>query len=276
MLVLAKTSGLRLAARLAPALFACACAGGGAGNPPTPAARSVAQSDLEIADLLYTDRARTPPGFYTEDAPSTGYTATFHIKNSDVALLAAPTDPTYELCSDDWNQALAWSETVAVAAPVYSDLTATDSNEHFFEFVRVPRSTTLGTERMRVYRCAFVDRVGADAGRSTGTEGHLNRRPVAASDLKWIVEYLWRFSSYNNVDNVVLKSAAIAGATSPTHELTLAALTRGAGAAGCDRVRVFAWRYRADPASGELTSELSGLWNFDARNDSGSTQLCTP
>ena len=89
-----------------------------------------------------------------------------------------------------------------------------------------------------------------------------------------MAEYLWRFSSYNNADNLVLKSAAVSDASDPTHELTLAQLARGAGAYGCDRVRVFTWRYRAVPDSGLLVSTQSDLRIFDARNDAGSVQLC--
>jgi hypothetical protein len=266
----------RLAIPIALSAFVCAC-GGGSGSDPRPQplqARPVPQSNLEIADLLYTDGARTPSGFYSEATAATSYTATFHIKNSDVTTPSSPSEPTFELCTDDWNVALAWSETVALAAPVYSDLSATDSNEHFFQFARVPRSASLGAQQMRVYRCDFLDRVGVDLRRVSGAAGHVNKRPVSGTDLRWIVEYLWRFSSYNNVDNAVLKSAPVSDAGDPAHELTLAQLTRNAGANGCDRVRVFAWRYRANTTSGQLLSELRDLWSFDARNESGSTRLC--
>ena len=255
-----------------------ACGGGGssvAAQDPQ-AARPVTQSDLEIAQLLYTDSARTPPGFYSEPAPSSDYTATFHIKNTDLAPPATPTDPAFEVCTDDWNQALDWSETVAAARPVYSDLTETDTTEHYYQFVRTPRSTSLPTDQMRVYRCTFLDRVGANIARMTGAAGHINKRPLTSADVKWTLEYLWRFSVYNNVDNAVLKSAAAAHAASPAHELTLAQLVPGAGANGCDRVRVFAWNYRADAASGALQSEQRDLWSFDARRDNSTVQLCNP
>ncbi len=254
----------------------CACGGGGAQPLAQPqSARPVPQSDLNIAGLLYTDSARTPADFYAEPPPVSSYTTTFHIKNSDVAAAVAQQDPTFELCTDDWNQALAWSETVALAEPVYSDLSATDNNEHFYEFVRVPRSSSLGPRQMRVYRCDFIDRVGVDLQHATSAAGHVNKRPIAAPDLKWIAEYLWRFSSYNNVDNVVLKSAAVSGASDRTHELTLARLERSAGANGCDRVRVFTWRYRAASDSGQLVSTQSDLWTFDASSASGNAALCS-
>jgi hypothetical protein len=256
----------------------CACGGGGApvGTQDPQPARPVTQSDLEIAQLLYTDSARTPPEFYSEPAPSSAYTATFHIKNTDLAPPANPSDPAFELCTDDWNQALDWSETVAQARPVYSDLTETDTTEHYYQFVRTPRSTSLGTDQMRVYRCTFLDRVGADVARITGAAGHINKRPLTGADVKWTLEYLWRFSIYNNLDNVVLRSAAVSDAASPAHELTLAQLVHGAGANGCDRVRVFAWSYRADAASGALLGEQRDLWTFDARRDSSTVQLCNP
>ncbi len=266
----------RRASIAAVAASLCAC-GGGASQPfaQPQNARPVPQSDLQIAELLYTDSARTPADFYAEPAPVSSYTTTYHIKNSDVTAVAEPQDPIFELCTNDWNQALAWSETVALAEPVYSDLSATDTNEHFYEFVRTPRTSSLGPQQMRVYRCDFLDRLGVDLHHATTAAGHVNKRPIAATDLKWIAEYLWRFSSYNNVDDLVLKSAAVAGVSDQTHELTLAQLERGGGVSGCDRVRVFAWRYRAAPDTGLLVSTQTDLWTFDARSDSGNTQLCS-
>ena len=258
------------------AMMLHACGGGSSTSVPPSAQveRAVQQSDVEIARLLYTDSARTPPGFYTEPPSATSYAATFHIKNSDLVPPAGPSAPRFEMCTDDWNEALAWSETVALSAPVYSDLAATDMTEHYYQFVRTPRSLTIGTQQMRVYRCAFLDRTGADLARMVGVAGRINKRPIAPTDLQWTLEYLWHFSVYNNADNVVLRSAVLPGSSSPTHELTLAQLTRGAGSNGCDSIRVFAWSYRVASTSGELMSELRDLWSFDARNDSGSAQLC--
>jgi len=142
-------------------LAACtsACGGSGASAPSEhpQVARAVPQTDLEIALQIYADSARTPPGFYKEPAPSVGYTTTFHLKNSDIAPAAA-IDPVHELCTSDWNEALGWSESVAASQAAPTDLTATDTIEQYFEFVRTPRSTTLNTVAMRVYRCEFLDR----------------------------------------------------------------------------------------------------------------------
>ena len=252
-----------------------ACGGGASTpTPPAPTERPVAQSDFEIAGLLYSDRQRTPPGFHTEPAPPAGYAVTFHIKNSDLHAAPAGAGPIHEVCSDDWNEALGWSQAVAASEPVPSDLTATNATEQYFEFVRARRTATVAVEQIRVDRCAFLDRNGADIARLTGAAGHLNKRPLDFADVRWTLEYLWQFSAYNNVDNVVLKSAPLHAGANPAHQLVLAALSRAAGMAGCDRVRVFAWSYLSDAASGELTSEQRELWTFDARNDRGSVELC--
>jgi hypothetical protein len=263
---------------LAALLFAAGCGGGGNSaveNPGQQATRAVPQSDLEIAQLLYTDAARTPPDFYSEPPPASGYLATYHVKNTDLAPLAAPAEPTHEMCTDDWSEALAWSETVAASRPTASDLVATDTAEQYYQIVRLQRAPNPGTEQIRVYRCEFLDRNGADLARTTGIAGHLNKRPLALTDVRWTLEYLWRFSLYNNVDNVVLKSASVAAAASPAYELVLASMTRGAAPGGCDQVRVFTWSYRTDAASGQLISEQRELWEFDSRDDLGNVELCS-
>jgi len=252
-----------------------ACGGGDSIPHPQPqTGRAVEQSDVEIAALLYSDSQRTPPGFHTEPAPPLGYAATFHIKNSDLQAALAGLSPIHELCTDDWNEALGWSEAVASSESIHSDLTATNTSEQYYEFVRTRRTADTAIEQMRVYRCNFLDRDGADIARLTGAAGHLNKRPLEIGDVQWTLEYQWQFSAYNNVDNVVLRSAPVAAGASPAHELILAALTRALGTGGCDRVSVFAWSYRTDASSGQFTSEQRDLWTFDVRNAGGSVELC--
>src|SRR5262245_43002833 len=81
-------------------------------NPPT----APSPTDRELAEAVYQDRQRVPPGFNTEPEPPTASgTSTTHLKNTTVTatLPTDPSAPSYELCTDDWNQALAWSEDAA-------------------------------------------------------------------------------------------------------------------------------------------------------------------
>ncbi len=191
------------------------CGGGGESSVPAPgapaqAARPVELSDLQVANLLYSDRQRTPEGFALDPVPSGyGQVTTYH--------LAA--------CSDDWNTALAASEAAALAAPTYSDLVATTEEARYFEFGRVPRTVANDYVRMRVYRCAWYDPASV----------RLNTRPLDAATVAAFAEYQWQFTSYNNFGHAVLERGTRATATAVEHTLDMAVLVAGAGVAGCDR-----------------------------------------
>lgn len=266
---------------LAAAVSACGGgASGGNGTPvaapaPTPATaqRPVTKTDLEIAQLVYTDRERTPAGFRRDPPPQwNGQVATFHLKNADLAALS-PDQPRHEVCTDDWNAALAWSEQVALAATAYSDLVETSANERWFEFGRVVRSSDPRYLQMRVFRCSYLDRGDVDLGADDGSAGTLNRRPIDAAALAALSEYLWQFTLYNNFGHAVLASRGRTTGTALEHELVIASLERGA-TGGCDRVVVRAWTHRADAGSGALTLATQSLWSFGARESAGAIALC--
>jgi hypothetical protein len=267
---------------LAAVVAACGGGGGSGGTatpvaapaaPPAAAPRPVTKTDLEIAQLVYTDRERTPAGFQRDPPPQwSGQVATFHLKNADLAAVS-PDQPRHEVCTDDWNAALAWSEQVAQSAPAYSDLVETSSTERWFEFGRVVRSTDPRYLRMRVFRCSYVDRGGVDLGADEGSAGTLNRRPIDAVALAALSEYLWQFTLYNNFGHAVLASRGKPAGGTLGHELVIASLERGTPGS-CDRVVVRSWSHRADPASGALTLETEPLWSFRAREAAGTIELC--
>ena len=118
-------------------------------------------------------------GFATDPAPpSYAQVTTYHLKSSQLALPAATT---HEVCTDDWSTALAWSEEVAAQANPYLDLAANDATAGYFEFGRVPRGLTGQYVRQRVFRCAYLDRTGADLTAAEGFFGVLNARPLDAA-----------------------------------------------------------------------------------------------
>ena len=65
----------------------------------------------------------------------------------------------------------------------YLDLVGNESTERYFEFDRVPRGQLDRYVRMRVYRCAYVDRTGVDTRSGGGFAGVLNVRPLDAAAL---------------------------------------------------------------------------------------------
>jgi hypothetical protein len=261
------------------------CGGGGGGsssagaNAPPPSTapivvtRAVAQSDFEIAQAIYTGTPRTPEGFYEDFEPSgTEYVATAHLKNGDIVATAS--DPLHELCTDDWNQALEWSETHAQSSPDYADLVATNDDPRYFEFGRVRAGEPELYVRDRVFKCAYVDRAATNLRVAEGAAGQLNMRPLTAAELRTFSEYLWQFTSYNNFGYAVLKSSGESSTATLTHTLHMASLVRNGISATCDRIDVLAWRHTLDAATGELTLDVEAEFSFGARENGGVVELC--
>lgn len=270
----------RLAALAAVALSACGGGGGGDGAAPAPTAsappRPVEQSDLQIAQSVYGNGPRTPTGFYSDPPPSGyGYVSTMHVKNASVDASVVAPEPLHELCTDDWNQALAWSELSAQHEPQYSDLVETNDDPRYFEFGRVRQGDPNFYVRARVFKCAYVDRSDTNLRDAAGPAGQLNRRPLDAAELRDLSEYLWQFTQYNNVGYAVLKSSGTSSGTELTHTLHLASLARGAVSASCDRVDVVVWRHTLDTTTGSLELEVATLWSFGARESAGAVAVCS-
>lgn len=272
----------QLAAFAAIALSACGGGGGGGGGDSAPApaatslARPVEQSDLQIAQSLYGNGPRTPAGFYSDPAPTGhGYVSTVHLKNADVDGAAAAPQPLYELCTDDWNQALAWSESSAQGAPHYADLIETNDDPRFYEFGRVRQGDPTFYVRARIFKCAYLDRAGADLRVIAGPAGQLNQRPLTATELGNLTEYLWQFTQYNNVGHIVLKSSGSSSSGALTHTLHIGSLARNALSSSCDRIDVIVWRHTLDAATGRLELDVETLWNFGAHETAGVTSLCS-
>jgi hypothetical protein len=222
-----------------------------------PVAPGVSSADAALAARLYAGTSRTPPGFLADPAPpSFSQVATYHLKTRQIDANAATE---HELCTDDWVQAFAWSEAVAQQAPTYLDLVGNTATERYYEFDRVPHGDPQRYERMRVFLCRYLDRAGVDLGGTADFAGTLNARPLDAATLGGLAEYLWEFSEYDNVNHAVVSSAATAASTGLAHTLTLASLERGTS---CDRVVVREWTTTADPATGELHSNVTPVREF--------------
>ncbi len=221
------------------------------------AAAAVSSDDAVLAAQLYAGAPRTPPGFLADAAPpSFSQVATYHLKAREIDS-NAPTQ--HELCTDDWTEALAWSETVAQQAPTYLDLVGNTSTERYYEFDRVPHGDPQRYERMRVFRCSYLDRTGVDLDSTGDFAGTLNVRPLDAAALGGLAEYLWEFSEYDNVNHAVVASAAEPVTSGLAHTLTLASLERGAT---CDRVVLSKWTTTLDSPTGELRSAVTALREF--------------
>ncbi len=263
------------------ALLLCACGGGGGAAdtsvPPTVSTASVSvgvtQTNSQIASLIYTDSQRTPSDFNIDSVPVfSGYVATSHLKTTDINSNAVLH---YELCTDDFNQALQWSDTANSVSGDNATLTGNDSTERYFEFDRLRASTPQGYLRQRVYKCAYVNRNTVDLQASAGDAGILNARPLDTATLKGLSEYLWQFTRYNNFDNVVLSSSGSVGNNSLTHSLIIATLTRASSSGSCDAIDLVTWKHTLNTATGELTLSVTPLFSIHAQESGGAVSVCS-
>ncbi len=244
----------------------------------SPAELPALPNDQEIADRIYQGRDRTPADFYQESVlPSPTSFSTTHIKNTMVASAppAVPSANVYELCTDDWNQAMAWSEEAAQQMPVYADLTETNGNDRFFEFVRARPDPKWPLERQRVFRCSYLDRSTADLRTYEGPGGTLNRPSPSAADVKELAEYLWQFTWYNNYGNAVLASSSLTANGSLEHTLIIASLVRASTSEACDRIDIVRWIHSVDAVTGAITRRLEPVRSIYARESAGSSTLCS-
>lgn len=260
----------------------CACGGGSdsaasstSSNAPATAAavfNGVTQSNAQIAALTYSDSQRTPSGFYAESVPTfDGYVATSQLKTQDINASAVLR---YELCTDDYQQALAWSNSANALNGANDSLAGTDITSRYFEFDRLHMGSPNGYLRQRVYKCAYLNRNTVDLTTSSGDAGTLNQRPIDAATLQQLSEYLWQFTSYNNFGNVVLSSAGATTSNGLSHSLIMATLTRANNSAACDTINLLEWKHSVDTSSGALTLSVNTIGSFQARESSGNVTLC--
>jgi hypothetical protein len=252
-------------------LTGCGAGGNDVGTPTAINTRPVTQTDLEIAQLLYVDNRRIPQGFYQETAPTVqGYVTTSHLKNTDVAAATSQ----YELCTDDWNTALAWSEQAATGTQA-SNLMETNATARYYEFGRVRAGTPQGYIRARIYRCSYLDRNTVDLRNLNNVAGSFNQRPLNIAELQQLAEYLWQFTPYNNYGNAVLKSSGTTTSSSLQHTLIIASLATTTNST-CDRVSVVGWTHDANAQTGALALTTQTLWEFGARRNAGIVEMCNP
>jgi hypothetical protein len=272
------------------ATFAACGGGGGSGSgasasvsaptsvtsPPVVSAPSgTTSADTTLADRLYKGTQRTPDGFAVEARPSnvSGTLSTRHLKNTDFATGPQAISPTYEVCTNDMAQAIAWSESQANWNGQYSDMSEVHGDSRLWEITRVPRADATALLRHRVFRCDYLDRANTDLRADGGAAGSMNQRPLTATELAALAEYLWQFTMFNNSDYAVQSSSGSASGSSLVHTIRMGQIVRGASGT-CDTVQIVDWTHTMDSSTGALTRSLSNVRTFKAKSSGGTTELC--
>ncbi len=246
--------------------LATASCGGGSGSE----AESV-QPDVEalsIARQVYGIEPSVPADFYVDVDPYPDrQTLTVHVRENEIRPSSQAMD--FEACSDDFAEALDWSATQAAQRGLLTTLAGTSESEWYFQFDREVQEADPAMFLNRVFKCRQFDRSAI----TDGHVGHINRQPVNAADLKFMVEYLWGFSEYNNAFHAVVSSRADSGATL-SHTIVRAEAIRQVGAERCDLIETWSHSYSVSEASGLISEQVRYLDVFRARLRAGSAELC--
>jgi hypothetical protein len=261
-----------------------ACGGGGASAPASsapqnittpPASPSTSAGDLALATRLYKGDERTPAGFDVETRPASvsGTLSTRHLKNTDFATGPQAAGSTYEVCTNDMAQAIEWSESLASWGGQYSDMAEVRSDAHVFEIVRAPRADSTAMLRHRVFKCDYLDRSSSDLRLDTGAAGAMNQRPLSATELEALSEYLWQFTLFNNSDYAVASSSATTSGNLLVHTIRLGQMVRGANGA-CDTVHLSDWVHTMNPVDGSLSRSLIPARSYSVRTVNGTAESC--
>jgi len=257
-------------------LSACGGGGGGGGEVSDASAKTATIADQSIMQALYFDQ-RIPNGFYQLSFDDTNFSSLAHVKNVDIL---APVDrlnlATYELSSNDFAQALAWSEAEENLLPVYRDLVDTRETNLYFEFTRVNMAAPDVSHFSRVFKSSALDRSSVDrriADDDRVNLGVMSPSSVTVAQVKTVVEYLWLFSSHNNYGYAVLSSNVQEFAASVVYTMQEARLTF-AYTASCDRTGLYEVVYVVDKATGSITRSVSEQRSFLSRRSGGQLSLC--
>ena len=230
-------------------------------------------SNSQIAALIYDTNYSAPSGFFVDERSATERSYTVHHVLDESA--------SFELCTDDYAQAMAWEETDNASRSVQGYFVESYDNERYFEFVRelsyqddvgnIDDITSPGFAR--IFKCSNTSRDGVDRSTLTGYAGQLNAHPLQEDSIRVFAEYLWQFTFFPDSRKKVIDSYD--SSTPDTLERTLVlAFATTQGADRCDRIEVTKWTFSANRSSGEVRKSFAHEHFFEASNDNGSVTVC--
>lgn len=254
-------------------LVLSAC-GGGADSSSSSNSAANTSSEMVIASALYFDK-RTPAGFYTEDFQDDTFYSVSHVKNTSLLPVAARTGVTaHELASDDFVEALSWSEKAAEFQQSYKQLAGNTETRLYFQFSRFDPASPQFTNLHRVFKASVLDRTGVDRNDVNASyKGRITMPNPTAADVKLIIEYLWMFTVNNNYRNAVLESYTTETATEFVHIMKQARLNLNY-TGGCDDVEVYEVSYRVPKDSGFIWKEKVLTNTFSAKRTDSFLEIC--
>jgi len=255
------------------AIAACSSPNFGDELSASESQQRILPSDNEILSSVYDVTYQAPDNFYVDERVSTTRSYTlYHVKDSSIS---------YELCTNDYQQALAWETADNENRSVNGYYVDSYENDRYFEFIRelsfpdgignIGDLTSPGFAR--VFKCSYVNRDGVDRNLRDGYAGTLNFRPLTRESLQIYSEYMWQFTFFWPAEKKVLQSFSSENSNSFDHTLVLAFKTNR-GYEQCDLIEVVDWIFSVDKESGNLTKEFNLLFVLEAELIDGVPTKC--
>ncbi|VAW53049.1 hypothetical protein MNBD_GAMMA06-1924 [hydrothermal vent metagenome] len=235
---------------------------------------AIQSDELVIANALYSD-IRTPEGFYKEDFQGDTFYSISHVKNISLLPTADRVGlPVHELASDDFAEAMTWSDKAAEFQQSYEQLAGNTETMMYFQFTRFDPALPQFINLHRVFKASVLDRNGVDRNdENTAYKGRITLPDLSAENVKLIVEYLWTFTLNNNYSNAVLESYTIESESEFTHIMKQAQLSFNNNG-GCDDVEVYEVRYRISRDSGFIWKEKVLTDTFAVKRAGSYLEIC--
>ena len=230
-------------------------------------------SDDEIMALAYDSTYAVPDYFYVDERAETPQSYTvYHVK--DVSN-------SYELCTDDYQEALDWEAADNDSHAVTGVFVGSYENDRYFEIIRelaypdgignITDPTSPGFAR--VFKCSYLNRDGVDRNLRDGYAGTLNVTLLTQHDIQVLSEYLWQFTFFWPARKKVLETFSSEQKNSFQHTLLLAFVTNQ-GTDKCDLIEVVDWTFAVDRSNGQITKEFRLVHQMEARLVDGVPEKC--
>lgn len=196
-----------------------------------------------VRALVYSNY-KTPIGFYSEN-----FLTAFPYYESTQSIDRTAAIWT-ELCTDDAETALTWSERGAHNSAYYRNVTSTRETEKYFEFKRVNPVDSSYAILSRVHKCSYIDR-SAFHRFDSEIFGTFAKRPFDAGKVIELIQYLWYIRYYNLHGAKVINASVREDVENITVHFLETRL--GIGDIGyCDLIDIIDSVYRVERHSGEI------------------------
>lgn len=154
---------------------------------------SISITNETLLQLSYSS-FKYPNGFYQEDL---GGASIYYENTLSILPLNQRTSHSFELSTNNRDQALAWSESTSVNSAYYRTLQSERQTEKYFEFRRVYQQNTRDVVLSRVHKLSYIDRSMFDSFNPTPLIGVFNLRPIDTSGVRTLSEYMWFSQNYS-------------------------------------------------------------------------------